>query len=63
MEGAKVMIEEGCLDGIEEIYGIWNTHIGREATISLKSGLMMAGASDIDIEILSDSSDALNAIC
>lgn len=63
LSGAKAMIEGGCLEGIEEIYGIWNTHIGWEATISIKHGIMMAGASDIDIEILSDTNDALNAVC
>lgn len=56
------MIHEGCLEGVEEIYGIRNTHIGREATISLKSGPILAGATDVDIEVLSNQNDALTGV-
>lgn len=62
LEGAKVLIHEGCLEGVEEIYGIRNTHIGREATISLKSGPILAGATDVDIEVLSNQNDALTGV-
>jgi len=59
------MIDDGCLDGVEEIYTIWNTHLGREATVSLKSGELLAGATDVDIEVFGlggHASEPANAI-
>lgn len=43
------MIKEGCLDGVEEIYGIHNWPLGKEGTISVKSGAMMAGGTKVEI--------------
>jgi metal-dependent amidase/aminoacylase/carboxypeptidase family protein len=45
------MIKDGCLEGVQEIYALRNTHLGREKTISLKVGELMAGATDVDIEV------------
>jgi amidohydrolase len=49
--GAKGMIEEGALKGISEIYAI---HINPEAevgTLTLKSGVMLAAADEMEITI------------
>ena len=59
------MIEDECLDGVSEIYALWNTHLGRECTVSLKSGELMAGATDVDIEVIGlggHASEPANAI-
>ncbi len=56
------MINEGALEGIQEIYALRNTHIGQEATVNLKEGLMLAGASDVDIIIVSDTQSAMTAV-
>ncbi len=50
--GAKGMIEEGALKGISEIYAI---HINPEAevgTLTLKSGVMLATADEMEITII-----------
>ncbi|ADO56814.1 MULTISPECIES: M20 metallopeptidase family protein [Paenibacillus] len=49
--GAKFMIEDGCLDGVEAVYGI---HLSSEiplGKIGLKSGPAMAAADAFSIEI------------
>jgi len=49
--GAKGMIKEGALKGISEIYAV---HINPEAevgTLTLKSGIMLAAADEIEITI------------
>jgi len=49
--GAKGMIEEGALKGVSEIYAI---HINPEAevgTLTLKSGVMLAAADEMEITI------------
>lgn len=51
LTGANMMIKDGCLEGVQQIYGLHNFHLGRESTISFKSGEMMAGSSNVDIEI------------
>jgi len=57
------MVKEGCLDGIEEIYGLHNAPCGPEGTITIKSGSLLAGNSDVTIKLHSDSTDALTAAC
>ncbi|CAI2371455.1 unnamed protein product [Moneuplotes crassus] len=49
--GAKPMIEEGCLDGVDEIYGYHNAPFGEEATITCKPKELMAGVTIVNIEI------------
>ncbi|CAI2371800.1 unnamed protein product [Moneuplotes crassus] len=49
--GALPMIEEGCLEGVDEVYGYHNAPFGEEGSISLKSGGFMAGSVEIRIEI------------
>ena len=49
--GARYMIEDGCLDGVDEIYGIhvWNYQPFGE--VGVKSGPVMASADLFDIKI------------
>lgn len=49
--GARVMIQNGCLIGVNEIYGIHDMPIFNLGEIGLKSGPMMAGMYAFDIEI------------
>ncbi|CAI2371309.1 unnamed protein product [Moneuplotes crassus] len=49
--GAEPMIKEGCLEGVDEIYGYHNAPMGQEGTISLKSGPVMAGIEEVYIDI------------
>jgi len=50
--GAIAMIEDGCLDGVEVIYGahVWSTE--PYGTIGLKEGYIMAAADEFEIEVL-----------
>ena len=50
--GAKRMIEDGWLEGIEEIYGYHNVPFGEEGSISTWVGPFMAGVVHIEIEII-----------
>jgi len=45
------MIKEGCLKGIDEIYGIHNYPGGLEGFISVKKKAILAGIVDVYIEI------------
>ncbi len=49
--GARYMIADGCLDGVDEIYGmhLWNYQPYRE--IGVKSGAVMAAADIFDITV------------
>lgn len=49
--GAEPMIKEGCLEGVDEVYGYHNVPFGHEGTISIKSGPLMAGVTKVIIEI------------
>lgn len=49
--GAKPMIEERCLDGVDEVYGFHNMPIGPEGSISIRSPEMMAGSNRFIIKI------------
>ncbi|MGC4379083.1 M20 family metallopeptidase [Fictibacillus sp. Mic-4] len=49
--GAKAMIEDGCLDGVDVIYG---AHVASDqpvGTIGIKEGYIMANADSFEIEI------------
>ena len=45
------MIEEGCLDTIDEIYGLHNQELGQEGTVLVKSGPSMAGRMCFEIKV------------
>jgi metal-dependent amidase/aminoacylase/carboxypeptidase family protein len=45
------MIKEGCLEGIDEIYGIHNWPAGEEGKIVVKNKDMMAGVVVVHIEV------------
>ena len=49
--GAKYMIEDGCLDNVDEIYGLhlWNYQLYGE--VGIKDGPVMASADLFDIEV------------
>ena len=49
--GAKPMIEEGCLEGIDEVYGMHNVPNFPEGQIRVKAGPMMAAISGVKITI------------
>jgi hippurate hydrolase len=50
--GAKPMIEEGCLDGADEVYGFHNMPQIKEGIIAVKEGPMMAEGTLIKINII-----------
>ena len=50
--GAKPMIEEGCLDGVDEVYGAHNMPIYPLGTIVVKEGPMMAEGTHIKITFI-----------
>jgi len=49
--GAKPMIEEGALDGIDEVYGLHNVPNMPAGHIRLKCGPMMAAIAGIKIKV------------
>ncbi|CAI2365561.1 unnamed protein product [Moneuplotes crassus] len=49
--GADIMVKEGCLEGVDEIYGYHQVPLGQESTISIKSGALMAGRDNVFIQI------------
>jgi len=49
--GALQMIKEGCLDGVDEIYGLHNWPFMKVGTFAVKSGAMMAEVSIINITV------------
>jgi amidohydrolase len=50
--GAKPMIEDGCLDGVDVIYGahVWSTE--PYGTVGVREGIMMANSDTFEIEII-----------
>eukprot|EP00126_Sphaerothecum_destruens_P011109 Sdes_comp20858_c0_seq5m17689 len=46
--GAKPMIEEGCLEGVDEVYG-FHTWPGQLNTVSVKAGPLMAHVAEFSI--------------
>lgn len=49
--GAKPMIEEGCLEGVDEVFGYHNVPFGEQGSITLKSGELMAGSVEVIVDI------------
>ena len=49
--GAKPMIAEGCLDGVDEVYGFHNIPNAKNGIIRVKDGPVMAYGSKVDIKI------------
>jgi len=47
--GAKPMIEEGCLIGVDEVYGLHNYPFAPVGTVRVIAGPMMAESSNIEI--------------
>ena len=45
------MIEEGCLDSVDEVYGMHNVPNFREGEIRVKEGPMMASISGVKLVI------------
>lgn len=46
------MVKEGCLDGIEEVYGFHNSPMFDEGFIKVKSGAILASSSTVQMKIL-----------
>ena len=49
--GAEPMIEEGCLDSVDEVYGMHNVPNFSEGEIRVKEGPMMASISGVKLII------------
>jgi len=49
--GAELMIKEGCLNGIQEVYGFHNTDLFAAGLVGLKSGPIMQSIADIVIRV------------
>lgn len=49
--GAEPMIKEGCLDGVDEVYGLHNVPNFRAGEIRVKAGPMMASISGVKVTI------------
>lgn len=49
--GALPMIKEGCLDGVDEVYGYHNIPNFEEGHIRVKAGPVMASSTMVDIKI------------
>jgi len=45
------MIKEGCLEGVDEIYGLHNSPNFHEGDIRVKEGCMMAASSEVKIYV------------
>ena len=50
--GARYMIEDGCLNGVDEIYGLHLWNYQKYGEVGLKTGAVMASADIFEIEIL-----------
>ena len=48
--GAKVMVEQGCMDGVDEVWGVHNTP-WRKDTVYVKEGPMLASVSKYRITV------------
>jgi len=49
--GAKYMIEDGCLDGVDEIYGIHLWNYQKYGEVGVKEGSILAAADEFEIII------------
>lgn len=52
VSGAKVMIKEGCLQGVNECYGFHNYPTHTVGHLLVKSGVMMAAVAIIKINLI-----------
>ena len=50
--GAEMMIREGCMDGVDEIYGYHNMPLGIEGSVTIWHGPFMTGGININIEVI-----------
>jgi metal-dependent amidase/aminoacylase/carboxypeptidase family protein len=50
--GAKPMIEQGCLEGIDEVYGFHNSPTVPEGEVRTIVGAMLASSTTIKIRII-----------
>ncbi|GAA3408128.1 M20 family metallopeptidase [Paenibacillus hodogayensis] len=51
LAGAKAMIEQGVMDGVEEIYGLHNLPSLPAGTIGVKPGVLMGSIDRLDIRV------------
>ena len=49
--GAKVMVAEGALDGVKEVYGLHNWPGYPHGEVRLKPGTLMAATAEFDVEV------------
>ena len=52
VQGALIMIKEGCLEGVDEIYGMHNYPLIPEGEIHFSSGVVMAESNIIKLTII-----------
>jgi metal-dependent amidase/aminoacylase/carboxypeptidase family protein len=45
------MIKDGCLEGVDEVYGLHNIPIFQKGEIRVKPGVMMAAISGLKVKI------------
>ena len=50
--GARYMIKDGCLKGVDEIYGLHLWNYQRYGEVGVKTGPVMASADLFDIEVM-----------
>lgn len=50
--GALPMIKEGCLDNVDEVYGIHNVPIFEEGDIRVKAGAIAASGTIVKVKVL-----------
>ena len=52
--GARYMIKDGCLKGVDEIYGLHLWNYQRYGEVGVKTGPVMASADLFDIEVMGE---------
>lgn len=48
-DGALEMIKDGCLEGVDEIFGLHNSPLGSECTVMTQPGPVLAGVEQVEI--------------
>lgn len=46
------MIKDNCLEGVDEVYAIHNTPLGKECSVHIVPGPVMAGVEKFEIEVI-----------